>query len=80
MLGPKLVEAVSVRHLRYNKEREFIFSREKEGKTLVICPKKALGISRTEHDTNELKRVYEEGRKTAVKRLEEIKEFLAAAK
>ena len=77
---PKLVEAVSVRHLRYNKEREFIFSREKEGKTLVICPKKALGISRTEHDTNELKRVYEEGRKTAVKRLEEIKEFLAAAK
>ena len=77
---PKIIEAVTIRHLRYNKQREFIFSREKEGKALIICPEKALGISRTEKDTNELKRVYEEGRRTAEKRLEEIKKFLAVEK
>ena len=73
---PKLVEAISVRHVRYNRERELIFSREKEGKALVICPEKALGISRTEKNTEELKRVYEEGRENAEKNLGKIKDFL----
>lgn len=73
---PKLVEAISVRHLRYNKQREFIFSREKEGKALVICPEKALGISRTEKNVAELERVYQEGRENAEKNLGKIKDFL----
>ena len=77
---PKIIEAVAVRHLRYNRQREFIFSREKEGKALVICPEKALGISRTEKNVGELERVYQEGRRTAEKRLEEIKKFLAAGR
>lgn len=74
---PKIVEAIATRHTRYNKQREFIFSREKEGKALVICPEKALGISRTEKNVDELERVYQEGRAEATKRLEEIKAFLS---
>lgn len=72
---PTLIKALSIRHEIYNKEREYIFSREKEGAAFIICPEKPLGISRTEKDTNELRRVYEEGRKTAEKHLEEIKKF-----
>ena len=74
---PKIIEAISIRHLRYNKQREYIFSREKEGKAFVICPDKALGIKRTEKNVEELERVYQEGRSEATKRLEEIKAFLS---
>lgn len=74
---PKLIEAVAVRHEKYNKQREYILSREKAGAALVICPEKALGISRTEKNIDELERVYQEGRENAKKRLEEIKKFLS---
>lgn len=73
---PKIVEAVETRHLRYNKQREYILSREKEGKALVICPEKALGIKRTEKNVAELERVYQEGRRVATKNLDKIKDFL----
>ena len=73
---PKLVEAISLRHIRYNKQRDFIFSHEKEGKTFVICPEKPLGISRTEKNIDELERVYQEGRRVAEKHLEEVRKFL----
>lgn len=74
---PKLIDAVAVRHEKYNKQREYILSREKAGAALVICPEKALGISRTEKNVDELERVYQEGRAEAMKRLEEIKAFLS---
>lgn len=73
---PKIVESVETRHLRYNKQREYILSREKEGKALVICPEKALGIKRTEKNVAELERVYQEGRRVATKNLDKIKDFL----
>ena len=73
---PALIKTLAGRHEVYNEERRYVFSREKEGSAFVICPEKPLGISRTEHDTNELKRVYEEGRAVATKHLEEIQRFL----
>ena len=76
---PKLVEIIENRNVMYNKEREYIFKREREGGAFIICPEKALGISRIEKDKNQLRRVYEEGRKTAEKHLEEIKKFLSKA-
>lgn len=76
---PKLIDAVATRHEKYNRQREYIFSREKAGAAYIICPEKSLGISRTEKNTDELERVYQEGRETAKKQLEEIKNFLAHA-
>ena len=76
---PELVKALERRHNVYNEQKNFVFSREKAGNALVICPEKPLGISRTEKDINELERVYQEGRAVAMKRLEEIKAFLDAA-
>lgn len=73
---PKLIDAVATRHEKYNKQREYIFSREKDGAAYIICPEKPLGISRTEKNKNELKRVYEEGRRVAAEQLDGIRKFL----
>ena len=73
---PELIHAVAIRHEKYNRQHEYILSREKEGAVLLLCPEKPLGISRTEKNIDELERVYQEGRAVATKRLEEIKNFL----
>lgn len=73
---PALVHAMKVRHEMYNGETAYVFEREKSGQTLVICPEKPLGISRTEKDSGELRRVYEIGRNLCKEKLGDIKEFL----
>ena len=57
-------------------ETEEIREDELAGKILVIRPPEPLNIGKTEKDPDELRRVYEIGRKEAEKRLEEIREFL----
>ncbi len=73
---PALVEAMRRRPEEYNKQTSYVFDKADRGEVLVICPETSLGISRTEHDKNELQRVYEEGRRIAMTRLEEIRSFL----
>ena len=73
---PKLVEAMETRHFRYNAQVAEVRQDEKEGKVFVLCPKESLNIGKTEKDPEELKRVYEEGRKFAIEKLPEIKAFL----
>ena len=74
---PKVVHAIERRHIMYNRQMEQIRLREKEGTALVIQPPQALGISRTEHNPDELARVYQTGRAEGLRRLEEIKAFLS---
>ena len=50
--------------------------REKNGAVLVIRPDAPLNINPGERDANELERVYQEGRKVALRKIEEIKTFL----
>lgn len=76
---PKLLEAMANRHNMYNDETRYVFEQEKQGNALVLCPDEPLGISRTEKNTAELQRVYDMGRKMAIERLDEIKNFLAGA-
>ena len=73
---PKLLAKMENRHIDYNQQHDYAFQQEKEGKALVLCPEKPLGISRVEHNPDELQRCYNEGRQIAEKRLEEIKKFL----
>ena len=75
---PLLNEAMANRHIMYNHEVQDIEKKEKAGQVFVIRPPETLGISRTEKDPEELKRVYEMGRKEALKSLEEMKAFLEA--
>ena len=74
---PNLVKAMENRHVMYNDETAYIFDKEKKQEVLVICPKKSLGISRTEKDSAKLRLVYEIGRNTCTERLNAIKEFLS---
>ena len=73
---PKLVEAMEVRHTRYNEQVKEVREDEKEGLAYVLCPESSLNIGRTEKDASQLQRVYQEGRRIAKKHLEEIRDFL----
>ena len=75
---PAIVKAMEERSQNYNNQTDYVFEKADRGELLVLCPEKPLGISRTEKNTEELKRVYEEGRQIALKRLDEIKKFLNA--
>lgn len=73
---PKLVETIANRHNEYNGTLAYIKDQESLGKLLVISPEEDLDISRAAKNPDELKRVYEIGRKVAEQQLGEIKAFL----
>lgn len=73
---PKLVQAIATRHVHYNATLELIAQQERAGDTLVIRPAQALPISRTEKDPDKLRQVYEIGRQTALRRIDEIQKYL----
>lgn len=73
---PKLVQAIATRHVHYNATLELIPQQERAGDTLVIRPAQALPISRTEKDPDKLRQVYEIGRQTALRRIDEIQKYL----
>ena len=74
---PNLIKAMDVRHIRYNRQTAYVREQELAGKAFVIRPPYALGISRTEDDPAELRRVYDIGRAEMAKALPALKEFLA---
>ncbi len=73
---PKMIGAVENRYLIYNRQKEYMDNLEKEGKIFVFRPDKALDIGAVERDPYTLHKVYMLGRKQAVKRLEELKDYL----
>ena len=73
---PLLVEAMRNRPNVYNEQTADIFAKADRGEVFVICPSAPLGISRTENNTNELQRVYDEGRRITTELLPKLKEFL----
>ncbi len=74
---PAVVAAMAVRHEMYNRQMVEIKEREEKGISFVIRPGKALGISRTENNPNELERVYQLGRREAQRVLPQLRRFLA---
>lgn len=73
---PNIIRAMEVRHIRYNKQTAYVRAQELAGNTFVIRPPYSLGISRTEHDPAQLRRVYDLGRAQMEQRLRELQEFL----
>lgn len=74
---PKVVEMMANRHIMYNRQLEEIRKMEKENKVYVIAPYETLNIKRTENDPEKLEQVYQEGRKVAKEKLNEVKAFLS---
>ena len=73
---PAAAKGMFERSIMYNRQMEELEKRERQKTSFVIRPPYALGISRTESDTNELERVYRIGVQEAERRLDELKEFL----
>lgn len=73
---PELINAMDTRPDVYNKCREYVFSREKEGKIFVICPENPLPAGRVEHNPEILQKTYDIGAKTAKVNLKHLKDFL----
>lgn len=73
---PKLLDTMKSRHINYNDTLEYIRSEEQKGSVFVLCPAEKLPVGRIEHDPENLKKVYDIGRETALSQLEEIKNFL----
>ncbi|MBE6125250.1 MAG: patatin family protein [Erysipelotrichaceae bacterium] len=73
---PKIAKVMSERHTRYNQQVQKVEHDVKKGKAFIIRPAESLNIGRVEKDPEELRRVYEIGRQTALKQLDAIREFL----
>lgn len=73
---PAIVKAMGRRHIMYDEEKAFVLEMEKQGKCIVIAPEEDVGISRTEHSPEELRRVYEMGRIEGNKQLARVRAFL----
>lgn len=74
---PALVQAMEVRHLMYNAQRDYVNRQEAAGKALVIRPAEPLPVKRLTKDPDVLRATYNIGRATAEKRLADIRNYLA---
>lgn len=73
---PKLIGAISARHLRYNKTMEYIEAGEETGRLFVIRPEEALPLGNAERDPEKLGEAYRLGREAGEKKLASLKEYL----
>ncbi|MGN0906256.1 MAG: patatin family protein [Bullifex sp.] len=71
-----IADAMRIRHEVYNRETEELKRLEKEGRVYVIRPERALEIGKTEKDPQRLQAVYDEGRRIAIDKLDEIISYL----
>ena len=74
---PAVAQALMNRPDMYNAQTAYVKECEDKGNTLVIRPEEALNIGSRVSDPEELQRVYDLGRQTALKRIEEVKTFMA---
>ncbi len=72
---PALIKAMEDRHNMYNRQTAHVFEQEKSGSVFVIAPDESLNLSRTEKRPEELVRVYNIGRRTALAKINELKDF-----
>lgn len=73
---PRFIKLVENRYNVYNETLGYIEKQEKEGNIFVIRPETALPIGHIEHDSEKIQIVYDIGKKTAEKNIENVKYFL----
>ena len=72
---PRLVEAVARRHEMYNAQLSLVAEAEAQGRALVFRPDQPLEIGHVCSDRDVLQRTYDQGRRQALQRLDELKAF-----
>lgn len=73
---PRFAKTIAGRYENYNRTVRDIRKMEEKGEIFVIRPSVRLTIPRMSHDSEELQRVYDIGRKDARERLQAMKEWL----
>ena len=73
---PRVVETMQMRHLMYNDQLAYVEQEVRRGNTMAIYPDAALPIGHISHDPAEMQRVYDIGRETGLRKLDDIKRFL----
>ena len=72
---PNMIKAMDERHMMYNRELAYVAKAEEEGRCLVIRPDEKIPIEHISHDPDEMRHVYEIGRKVGEHYIERIKDF-----
>lgn len=75
---PEFSKVLKHRYISYNESMKYIERLEKEGKVLVIRPKKALDIGRLENNPEKTQEIYDVGYQDGLKMIEKVKAFLDA--
>ena len=73
---PKVAELMSIRHVMYNEQLDYIRSEQQNGDTFLICPDEKLNIGRLSMKEDKMRRVYETGVEKALSLLPQLKEFI----
>ena len=73
---PRIIEAMSRRHIMYNETVDYIKSQEEKGEVFVIRPKETLPVGRIEKNPNKIIETYNIGRQVMEERISQLKEYL----
>ena len=72
---PNFLRALDERHLMYNRQLEYVAEAERQGRCLVIRPEERIPIGHISHDADQMRLVYESGRKTGERYIDRIIAF-----
>ena len=72
---PKMIEALDKRHIMYNRQLEYVREAELSGRCLVIRPDEKLPIGHISHDPDEMRHIYDIGRRKGEEYIDRIKAF-----
>ena len=72
---PHFLKALDERHLMYNCQLDYVAEAERLGRCLVIRPDEDIPIGHLSHDPQQMRLVYDMGRKVGERYIDHIKEF-----
>lgn len=72
---PVMIDSLLNRHLMYNAQLDYVEEQAEKGKILIIAPPDKLDIGRIEQNPDKLKAIYDLGRKTCEKMMDQIVAF-----
>ena len=72
---PRFLQALDERHKMYNYQLEYVANAERLGRCLVIRPEEKIPIGHISHNPDQMRKVYELGRKAGEKNIERIRQF-----
>ena len=72
---PRFLKALDERHLMYNCQLDYVAEAERLGRCLVIRPDEDIPIGHLSHDPQQMRLVYDMGRKVGERYIDKIKEY-----